>query len=344
MSSPQSGDRINNFLLEELIGTGSFGQVWRARHHMFDERVAIKIPTDAHYVQNLRREGVTIHGLRHPNIVRAIDLDPYADPPYLIMELVPGASLRQFIDAYPKGMPIEATVAVMRGVLDALAVAHDAGVIHRDVKPANLLLTQTVAEIADLTAQSVKVADFGLGHVGGAMTQSIMQSANDLKGRGPGIAGTLAYMAPEAKEGKEIDGRSDLYSCGIVLFEMLTGERPQGAEFPSGLRANVPAYLDDVFKRCYVRRERRFANVSEMIAALSLSQPPPPPPLPPSIAGAAGLKCPSCHGTVDRDDQFCIRCGQQLVDSVPRCGACDAFVQASDRFCIFCGTDLGVKT
>ena len=341
MSSPQTGDRVNNFLLEELIGTGSFGQVWRARHHMFDERVAIKIPTDAQYVQNLRREGVTIHGLRHPNIVRAIDLDPYADPPYLIMELVPGDSLRQFIDAYPKGMPIDATVSVMRGVLDALAVAHEAGVIHRDVKPANLLLAQTVAEIADLTAQSVKVADFGLGHVGGATTQSIMQSANDLKGRGPGIAGTLAYMAPEAKDGKEVDGRSDLYSCGIVLFEMLTGERPQGAEFPSGLRADVPAYLDDVFKRCYVRRERRFANTSEMIAALTSSpqRPPPPPP----VVGDAGLKCPSCHGTVNGDDQFCIRCGQQLVESVPRCGACGAFVQASDRFCIFCGTNLSVK-
>ena len=339
MSSPQTGDRVNNFLLEELIGTGSFGQVWRARHHMFDERVAIKIPTDPQYVQNLRREGVTIHGLRHPNIVRAIDLDPYADPPYLIMELVPGDSLRRFIDAHPKGMPIDATVAVIRGVLDALAVAHNAGVIHRDVKPANLLLMQTVDKIAELTAHSVKVADFGLGRVGGVTTQSIMQSGNDLGGGDAGISGTLAYMAPEARDGGDVDGRSDLYSCGIVLFEMLTGERPQGAEFPSALRTDLPPYLDDVFKRCYVRRERRFANASEMLAALTLTPPPPPRP----VSSDAGLKCPSCHGLVQPDDQFCIRCGQQLVAAVPRCGACGAFVQSSDRFCIFCGTDLRVK-
>ncbi|MCH7527435.1 MAG: protein kinase, partial [Planctomycetes bacterium] len=106
MSAPRLGDRINNYLLDELIGSGSFGQVWRAHHHVFDELVAIKIPTDPDYVQNLRREGVAIHGMRHPNIVRAIDLDPYADPPYLIMEYVRGDSLRQILHAHPKGLPV----------------------------------------------------------------------------------------------------------------------------------------------------------------------------------------------------------------------------------------------
>ena len=86
MSSPQVGDRINNYLLEELIGHGSFGQVWRARHHVFDEVVAIKVPTAPQYVRNLQREGVAVHGLRHPNIVRALALAPFADPPSLIME------------------------------------------------------------------------------------------------------------------------------------------------------------------------------------------------------------------------------------------------------------------
>ena len=79
------------------MGAGSFGEVWRARHHVFGEFVAIKIPTDPKFVRNLQREGVAVHGLRHPNIVRAIDLDPYADPPYLVMEYVDGPSLRQVI-------------------------------------------------------------------------------------------------------------------------------------------------------------------------------------------------------------------------------------------------------
>ncbi|MEE9297347.1 MAG: serine/threonine-protein kinase, partial [Phycisphaerae bacterium] len=254
MSAPQTGDRINNYLLEELIGTGAFGQVWRARHHMFDERVAIKIPTDADYVQNLRREGVVIHGLQHRNIVRALDLDPYSDPPYLIMEYVPGDSLRGFVDAHPQGMPIETVKAIMRGLLRALEAAHKADVIHRDVKPANILLCKRVPRIEEVTEQCVKIADFGLGRVGGVTAHSIMQSGSMLTEQGCDISGTLAYMSPEQKEGQEIDGRSDLYSCGIVLFEMLTGKRPHGAEVPSGLRPEVPKSLDQLFGRCYTRR------------------------------------------------------------------------------------------
>ena len=95
MASLREGDRIHNYLLEARVGAGSFGEVWRARHHIFGEVVAIKIPTDPQYVRNLQREGVAIHGLRHPNIVRAIDMDPYADPPYLIMEYIDGPSLRE---------------------------------------------------------------------------------------------------------------------------------------------------------------------------------------------------------------------------------------------------------
>jgi serine/threonine-protein kinase len=339
MSAPQPGDRINNYLLESLVGTGSFGQVWRAKHHMFDERVAIKVPTDPDYVQNLRREGVAIHGLRHPNIVRALDLDPYADPPYLIMEYVDGDSLRAFVDAHPDGMPIRTTVEVMRGILRALTEAHNAGIIHRDIKPANVLLTQRVDDAASLSGQSVKVADFGLGRIGGMTTHSIMQSGSVQAEAGKSISGTLAYMAPEQREGADADGRSDLYACGIVLFEMLTGQRPHGAELPSGLRPEVPAHLDDVFSRCYARRERRYANAAEMLNALSGTSAPRPP-KPPAIREG---HCPSCSGVTMQGDQFCIHCGFQLVVSVPRCGKCDAYVQASDRFCIFCGNDLRVK-
>ena len=93
MNTLREGDRISNYLLERQVGAGSFGEVWRARHHVFGDVVAIKIPTDAQYVRNLQREGVAIHGLRHPNIVRAVDMDPYGDPPYLVMEYIPGKRL-----------------------------------------------------------------------------------------------------------------------------------------------------------------------------------------------------------------------------------------------------------
>jgi eukaryotic-like serine/threonine-protein kinase len=345
MSTPKCGDRINNYLLEELVGTGSFGTVWRAKHHMFDDLVAIKIPTDADYVQNLRREGVAIHGLRHPNIVRAVDLDPYADPPYLIMEYVPGDSLRQFVDAHADGLPIETAVAIMRGVLSALVVAHEAGVIHRDIKPANILLTERVADMDKVSERSVKVADFGLGRVGGVTTQSIMQSGNHPAEKLNGISGTLAYMSPEQKEGQDTDGRTDLYSCGIVLFEMLTGKRPHGAEVPSALRSDVPERLDVLFQRCYARRERRFDNAAAMLEALA-EVPRKPMPKGPTIPtpGRPNTQCPSCHSAVEKGDQFCIQCGRQLVARIPRCPKCEAFVHVADRFCIRCGNDLRIKT
>ncbi len=136
MKRPQAGDRISNYILDAQIGCGSFGEVWKAHHHIFEEVVAIKIPTDAQYVRNLRHEGVAIHGLDHPNIVRAIDLDPYADQPYLIMEYVDGPSLREIIDAHPQGLGTDASVAILTGVLSALDAAGCAGIVHRDIKPA----------------------------------------------------------------------------------------------------------------------------------------------------------------------------------------------------------------
>jgi serine/threonine-protein kinase len=277
---------------------------------------------------------VTIHGLRHPNIVRAIDLDPYGDPPYLVMEFVSGDSLRSFINAHPGGMPVPAVKAVMEGLLSALAIAHEAGVIHRDIKPANILLTQRADQAEQVTPQSVKVTDFGLGRAGGVTMHSIMQSAERFDRPDAGFSGTVAYMSPEQMEGSECDGRSDLYACGIVLFEMLCGERPQGAETPMTVRPDVPRALDEAFKRCYARRERRFATANEMLAAISATGPSEAPPV------AGQRKCPSCHGVVRVDDNYCIHCGWQLVESVPRCYSCGGFVDAADRFCIFCGADL----
>lgn len=367
MNALREGDRISNYLLERRVGAGSFGEVWRARHHIFPEVVAIKVPTDPQYVRNLQREGVTIHGLRHPNIVRAIDLDPYADPPYLVMELVDGPSLREVIDELGAAFPIPAVVSIMRGVLQALAVAHEHDVIHRDVKPANILLHQPPDDLATISPDAVKVTDFGLGRVGGTTTQSMMQSGSMVTEEGRSIAGTLAYMSPEQKDGRPVDARSDLYACGLVLCEMLTGKRPTGGDVPSSVRSDVPDYLDEVFRRCYTRWDRRFASATEMLAALTPTATPVPPPMPagpatpvgsatsvmpppppqsaPATRGATGEdSCSSCGAGVDGDDQFCIHCGAQLVARVPQCSACHGYVHRNDRFCIFCGNDLRMLT
>jgi len=339
----REGDRINNYLLEKQVGRGSFGEVWRARHHVFGEHVAIKIPTNRDCVRNLQRGGVMIHGLRHPNIVRAIDMDPFADPPYLIMEYVSGPSLRDVIAASGSGFPIPAATAILRGILHALSAAHDKQLIHRDIKPENILLNHKLEELPSISEQAVKVTDFDLGKNATSTREAILQSGSMDSADGERIAGTLAYMSPEQREGQPLDARSDLYACGIVLFEMLTGERPQGSDSPSLLRRDVPPVLDQVFQKSYTRLDRRFSSARDMLdtlrvagPAVATGQPPP------WTAPMSGRSCPQCRAPVHRQDQFCIQCGMQLIAAVPHCAACGAFVNADDRFCIFCGKDLRV--
>jgi serine/threonine protein kinase len=338
----QPGDRINNYLLDERIGTGSFGEVWKAHHHVFNDLVAIKIPTDPQYVRHLQREGTAIHGLRDPNIVRALDMDPYADPAYLIMEFVDGPSLRTSIREHPQGLPIETVAAATIGVLQALDAAHRAGIIHRDIKPENILIS---GGIDPLSPGRVKVGDFGLGHVSDS-ARSMLQSGSLTAEAARHLSGTIAYMSPEQRDGlAELDARSDLYSLGLVLFEMLTGVLPQGSELPSSIRSDTPRWLDRVFERCYTRRDRRFASAAEMKSAIERYWSG-------TAHGGAGVAatraygaagrtlCPICDGAVRPDDQFCMHCGLQLVDHVPRCPTCHAYTGRLDNFCILCGADL----
>jgi len=353
MIQPQTGDRISNYLLESPIGAGSFGQVWQARHHVLDQVVAIKTLTDPQYVRNFRQEGVVVHGIRHPNIVRVLDIDPYADVPYMVMELVEGPSLRHVIDDHRQGMDIDLAVRIMRGVLAGLQVAHENKLVHRDVKPANILLRTPQGGLSQVCEGDVKLTDFGLGRTTHVTAVSLMQSGSLATEDGASIAGTINYMSPEQRQGDPIDHRSDLFSCGVVLFEMLTGTRPAGSDLPSMVRPEVPSYLDEVFRRSYTRLERRFASASAMLAALTLpagrggkwaSAVPIGADSDPDrvhIAGSSMASCSQCGQSVHGDDNFCIHCGHQMVTQVPRCGACRAFVNRGDRFCIFCGEKLG---
>src|SRR5881394_408105 len=136
---PTPNPRISEYVLVEKIGGGTFGEVWKAYHHVWiDQLVAIKIPTDGQYVRNLQREGAAIHGLVHPNIVRAMGFDPYADPPYLVMAYVPGVSLRTLISE--KSLRVRDAVAIMRHVLAGFSHAHKNGIVHRDIKQDNILI------------------------------------------------------------------------------------------------------------------------------------------------------------------------------------------------------------
>ncbi|MEW6253416.1 MAG: serine/threonine-protein kinase [Planctomycetota bacterium] len=350
MTKYQAGARVGEYLLEKCLGAGTFGEVWQARHHIWDnERVAAKLPTEAEYVRYLQREGVVVHGIRHPNIVRVIGLDPFCETPYLLMELVKGPSLRDLLREHPKGLPIPTVLLILRGLLKALAAAHEANVVHRDLKPGNVLLNLDGRPLGELATDDVKVGDFGLGFSNADTLRSMVeQSASIERDRQSSeIAGTLVYMAPELREGTQNPGpRSDLYSLGVVLFEMLTGERPAGAELPSTLRAETPAVLDEIFRRLYARFDNRFADAAAVLQELDLRTAP----LGRDgrdgrVVAPAGqlVVCPECREPVEPDDQFCTQCGVQLAREVRRCPACSGYPGPQDRFCIFCGAALAAR-
>jgi serine/threonine protein kinase len=335
---PKSDQRVGEYVLDVRIGAGAFGEVWRARHHVWtDQVVAIKIPTAPEYLRALQREGSALHGLVHPNVVKAVAFDPFADPAYLVMEYVPGTSLRPLIKA--KTLSPDDAVLVMRQVLDGLAYAHGRGIVHRDVKPENILVHERVKADGYAVGGLVKVTDFGLGRAtqtAAAQSVAFSASMNDQAGRE--LVGTLDYMAPEQRAGEPVDARADLYACGVILYEMLTGERPAGTEVPSDLNRRVPAWMDAVFRGSYARLEKRYASATEFAQALSNGRGDVPPI--PIVTGITRRGCPQCRHPVASTDQFCMHCGTQVVAKVVRCPACGGYPDPNDRFCMLCGHDL----
>jgi serine/threonine protein kinase len=360
---PATNQRVGEFVLMDRINRGTFGEVWKAHHHVWAEQiVAVKIPTDPQYIRNLQREGIAIHGLEHPNIVQAIGFDPYAQTPYLAMEYVPGSSLRPLIQK--RSISPSDAVSIMRQVLAGLSHAHSRGIIHRDIKPENILVHERAFKEGFASPGAIKVTDFGLGRAAtDTAAGSIAYSASMASPEARDIAGTLDYMPPEIRSGAQADARADLYACGVVLYEMLTGEKPAGTELPSDLNKAVPKVLDEAFRRSYSRLEKRFTSADEFTNALR-SGPAIPPiphgipthahpsPLPPlknispghRPSGLGRHQCPQCRQGVDPTDQFCMNCGLQLVENIRRCPQCGGYPDAADQYCMFCGQGLSVAS
>lgn len=335
---PQTGQRVGEYVLDALIGRGGYGEVWRARHHIWaNQIVAIKLPTDPTYLKDLRREGAFAPQLVHPNIVRAIGFDPFADPPYLVMEYMDGKSLRPLIEE--RKLNINQSIAIIRQVLRGLDFAHKAGFVHRDVKPENILIDARAHNQGYDDEGHVKLTDFGLGASSRQFGSESIEMSVTMDKHKATIVGTIDYMSPEQKAGEEVDARTDLYAVGIVLFELLTGSKPAHGEVPSDLNNELPKWINEAFKHACARREKRFASAADFAAALTIQPPPipgkiaPPPPIP-----VHNGRCPYCKGNVSAGDQFCMHCQRQLVAHVRRCPACSAYPGPSDRFCIFCGT------
>ncbi len=237
----------------ELLGQGGMGVVYKARHRKLDRPVAVKVlyadvRDDASFAERFTREARTLAQLDHPNVVRVYDFGHRDDLYYLIMELVDGVNLRQTIEA-GRLAPHEA-LSMVPHICDALQYAHDKGVVHRDIKPENILVDRKGA---------IKIADFGLAKLVGQATGQRLTKTRQ-------IMGTPHYMAPEQIEKPgEVDHRADIYSLGVVFYELLTGELPVGRFPPPSKKVEIDVRLDDVVLRTLEKEPSlRYQQASEL--------------------------------------------------------------------------------
>jgi len=257
----------------ELVGRGGMGAVYKARQIHLDRLVAVKIlPTsiadDATFAERFAREARALARLSHANIVTVHDFGRAGDFFYFVMEFVDGANLRQAL--VTKSLEPKAALAIVPQICDALQYAHDEGIVHRDIKPENILLDKK---------GRVKIADFGLAKLLQKTPQNITLTQTYV------TMGTPHYMAPEQTERPlEVDHRADIYSLGVVFYEMLTGELPLGRFAAPSQKAAVDARLDDVvFKTLEKDPGRRYQQASEVktgVQEVTTTPPPPPTPAP----------------------------------------------------------------
>jgi Tol biopolymer transport system component len=273
-----AGMKLGPYQVLAPLGAGGMGEVYRARDTRLGRDVAIKVlPADrlSDEVQRARfvREARAASALDHPNIVTIHEIESEGGVDFIVMELVAGRNLRTLIPR--QGLPVPEVLRIAIPLADALAAAHAAGVVHRDLKPANVMLTPQGV---------VKVLDFGLAKLvrkEKAGPEETTAEAREGPLSQPGaVAGTFGYMSPEQASGGSVDARSDVFSFGLLLYEMVTGRRPFGggssAEMlaallkeqpkpPSELVPEVPRELERIIQRC-LRKEpgRRFQHMGDV--------------------------------------------------------------------------------
>lgn len=277
MSDTLSGKKIGKYLIKEKLGTGGMAEVYKGYQENLDRFVAIKLMhafliSDQDFLNRFQREARAMAALNHPNIVGVYDFDVYGDNSYyLVMEYIRGGTLKDRLETLARQgerLPLTDVVKMMAEIADALAYAHRREMVHRDIKPANIMLNED-------TGRAV-LTDFGIVKLLG--NQSMTYTATGA------LIGTPAYMAPEQALGQSGDHRVDIYSLGVMLFQMVTGILPFDADTPLAVvmqHVNTPAPLPDsiipgipwglqevILKAMAKSPDERFQSAGEFAAAL----------------------------------------------------------------------------
>jgi TolB-like protein/Tfp pilus assembly protein PilF len=264
--SIQGGERIAHYELIEKLGEGGMGVVWRALDSRLGRDVAVKVlpeelEADPESLARFEREARAVAALSHPNIVTIYSVEEDRGRHFLTMELVPGVPLSTLIP--PGGLPLDRLLQIAIPLASAVGAAHDRGIIHRDLKPANVMVSD---------GGHVKILDFGLARPRPAASPPDPEATQILSATGEGrVSGTLAYMPPEQVRCAPLDHRSDIFSLGVILYEMACGRRPFQGDTPAdlaaailkdpppplaNLRAGLPEPLVRVIHRCLEKNVR----------------------------------------------------------------------------------------
>jgi serine/threonine protein kinase len=350
------GTQLGGCQVLDLLGQGGMARVYRGRQEHLDRDVAVKVlppyyVTDPTFIDRFQREARAMAKLQHPNIVVIYDAGRQTQWLYIIMELITGGNLRQRM---MQSMSMSEATHIFRDVAEALNYAHERGIIHRDVKPVNVLLDATRQQ----PYPRAVLSDFGIAKV--------MQSSSNLTRTGAGV-GTPEYMSPEQCKGQPVDARTDIYALGVLLYEMLCGRPPFLAEeFTAVAHSHIydpvpapslynpkinPAVQAVILKALQKRPEQRFQTARDMAQALEDATKSGAVPLPSRPVTAT---CSQCGTQNPVGMNFCQRCGANLRGGPPaslpsqlsielpavNCLNCGAPNPGVNRYCTRCGTRL----